>query len=145
MTLEEYARHELTMSTMKSKIQEDFIFDEILDALFIIGADNITNMEHKVPNRCDDETMDIIDYEDSNQVDGELPDPPTFSTTNVFASICEQVKDDIDISVTKEKEKEQVEDVQMDEHYDIDHSNTEETLQWGLAKDHFLICMELND
>ncbi|GJV63941.1 hypothetical protein Tco_1474769 [Tanacetum coccineum] len=35
-------------------------------------------MEHEVPSRCNDETMDIIDYEDSDQEDGELPDLLTF-------------------------------------------------------------------
>ncbi|GJS99139.1 hypothetical protein Tco_0820309 [Tanacetum coccineum] len=107
MTLEEYARYELAISS----------------------AENIRNMEHEVPNRCDDETVDIIDYEDSDQEDGELPDLPTFSATIVFASICEHVKEDIDISITKEKEEVHMEDIQMDEDYNIDHSNTKETLQ----------------
>ncbi|GJW74436.1 hypothetical protein Tco_0133806 [Tanacetum coccineum] len=39
----------------------------------------------------------------------------------------------------------QMEDVEMHEDYKIDHSNTEEALQWTLAKDPFLVCMELND
>nr|GEU35750.1 hypothetical protein [Tanacetum cinerariifolium]GEU89195.1 hypothetical protein [Tanacetum cinerariifolium] len=86
-------------------------------------------MEYEVPNRCDDEIVDITDYEDSDQEDGKLPDLPTFSTTNVFASIFGQVKYDIDISITKEKEEVQVEDVQMDEDYNIDHPNTKEMLQ----------------
>ncbi|GJR52368.1 hypothetical protein Tco_1402889 [Tanacetum coccineum] len=102
-------------------------------------------MEHEVPNKCDDEIVDITDYEDSDQEDGELPDLPTFPTTNVFASICEQVKEDIYISITKEKEEVQVEDVQMDQDYNIDHSNIKETLQWSLAKDPFLVVMELMD
>nr|GEV71503.1 hypothetical protein [Tanacetum cinerariifolium] len=102
-------------------------------------------MEYKVPNRCDDEIVNIIDYEDSDQKDGKLPDLPTFSTTNVFASICGQVKDNIDISITKEKEEVRVEDVQMDEDYNIDHSNTKEMLQWSLTNDPFIVCMELND
>nr|GEY45466.1 hypothetical protein [Tanacetum cinerariifolium] len=111
---EEYARYELAMSTVKSTIQvptygftshffnqsqhtlktpldkKDSSFDEILDDLFRIGEDNIRNMEHEVPNRCDDETVYIIDYEDSDQEDGELPDLPTFPATNVFSSIFEQ-------------------------------------------------------
>ncbi|GJR27905.1 hypothetical protein Tco_1104137 [Tanacetum coccineum] len=164
MTLEEYARYELTMSSKRSELdnptlgftsqffnqtqhtpnppldKEDSSLNEILDKLFRIGAENMRKMEYEVPNRCDDEIVDIIDYEDSDQEDGELPDLPTFSATNVFASICEQVKDDIDISIMKEKE-----DVQMDEDYDIDHSNTEEMLQWSFTNDPFLVCMELND
>ncbi|GJW09043.1 hypothetical protein Tco_1571466 [Tanacetum coccineum] len=84
MTLEEYTRHELAMSRAK----------------------NLRKMEHEIPNRCDD----ITDYVDYDQEDGELHDLPTFSTTNEFASVCEQ-----------------------------------EALQWSLAKDPFLVCMELND
>ncbi|GKE10311.1 hypothetical protein Tco_1413862 [Tanacetum coccineum] len=67
--------------------KEDSSLDKILDDLFTIGAENIKKIEHKVPNRCDD----ITDYEDSDHEDGELPDLPTFSATNEFASICEQV------------------------------------------------------
>nr|GEV45105.1 hypothetical protein [Tanacetum cinerariifolium] len=128
ITLEEYASYELAMSTIKSTIQEDSNLDEILDDLFRIGADNIRNMKHEVPNRCDDEIVDITDYEDSDQEDGELPDLSTFLATNVFASIYEHVNEDIDISITKIKEEVHVEDVQMDENYNIDHSDTEETL-----------------
>nr|GEW89878.1 hypothetical protein [Tanacetum cinerariifolium] len=85
MTIEEYARYELAMSTMKNEIQvptqsftsnffnqsqhtpnppldkEDSL-DEILDDLFKIGAKNIRKMEHELPNRCDD----ITDYEDKS-------------------------------------------------------------------------------
>ncbi|GKA64645.1 hypothetical protein Tco_0764352 [Tanacetum coccineum] len=162
MTLKEYARYELAMSTMKSKIQvptqgftsqffnqsqhtpkphldkEDSSLDEILDDLFRIGAENIRNMEHKVPNRC----VDITDYEDSDQEDGELPDLPTFSAINEFANVCEQVKENIDDNTARELEEVQTENVEMDDDYDIDDSNTKETLQWSLAKDPFLVCME---
>ncbi|GKD74527.1 hypothetical protein Tco_1332809 [Tanacetum coccineum] len=79
--------------------KEDSTLDEILDDLFKIGAENIRKMEHEVPNRCDD----ITDYEDSDQEDGELPDLPTFSATNVFASVYEQVEENIDVSITKYK------------------------------------------
>ncbi|GJR82783.1 hypothetical protein Tco_0153568 [Tanacetum coccineum] len=76
MTLEDYVRYELAMSSMKSEIKVP-----------TQGAENIRKMEHEVPNRCDD----ITDYEDSDQEDGELPDLPTFSPTNEFASVCEQL------------------------------------------------------
>ncbi|GJR39772.1 hypothetical protein Tco_1215456 [Tanacetum coccineum] len=152
MTLEEYARYELAMSSKKSKLdnptlgftsqffnqsqhtpnppldKEDSSLNEILDDLFRIGAKNIRKMEYEVSNRCDDETVDITDYEDSDQDDGEIPNYPAFSVTNVFASVCEQVDENIDISKPKEKKEVQVEDVVMDEYYDIDHLNTEETL-----------------
>ncbi|GJW26332.1 hypothetical protein Tco_0040143, partial [Tanacetum coccineum] len=77
-----------------------------------IGVDNIRSIEHEVPNRCDDEIVDITDYEDSDQM----------------------VKEDIDISVTKEKEEVQVEDVIFDEDYALTFYTTEETLQWSLGK-----------
>nr|GEW70626.1 hypothetical protein [Tanacetum cinerariifolium] len=77
-----------------------------------IGAKNIRRTKHEVQNRCDDKTVDITDYEDSDQEDDELPDLPTFSVTNVFASFCEQIDENIDISVAKEIEEVQVEDAQ---------------------------------
>ncbi|GKE79393.1 hypothetical protein Tco_1545513 [Tanacetum coccineum] len=123
MTLKEYARYELAMSTIKNKIQEDSSLDEILDDLFKIGVENLRKMEHEVPNRRDD----INDYEDCDQENGELLDLPTFSTTNEIASDCEQVKENIDIA--EEKEKVPMKDVKMDENHDIDHSGTEEPLQ----------------
>nr|GEW59033.1 hypothetical protein [Tanacetum cinerariifolium] len=83
MTLEDYARHELA----------------------IIEAKNIRNMEHEVPNRCDD----ITDYEDSDQEDVELPDLPTFSDTNEFTSVCEHVEENIDVNTARELEDVQVE------------------------------------
>ncbi|GJU86766.1 hypothetical protein Tco_1294312 [Tanacetum coccineum] len=102
-----------------SHIVEDSSLDEILDDLFRIGAENIRKMEHEVLNRCDD----ITDYEDSDQEDGELPNLPTFSATNEFSSVCEQVKENIDVNTARE-----LEEVEMDEDHDIYHSNTEETL-----------------
>nr|GFA52333.1 hypothetical protein [Tanacetum cinerariifolium] len=87
-------------------------------------VESIRKMEHEVPNRCDDNT----DYEDSDQEDRELPDLPTFSATNEFASVCEQVEEKIDVNITRKLEEVQVEDIEMDEDYDIYHSNTKETL-----------------
>nr|GEY58771.1 hypothetical protein [Tanacetum cinerariifolium] len=89
-----------------------------------IGVEIIRKMEHEVPNRCDDNT----DYKDSDQEDRELPDLPTFSATNEFASVCEQVEEKIDVNISRKLEEVQVEDIEMDEDYDIYHSNTEETL-----------------
>ncbi|GJX22658.1 hypothetical protein Tco_0227103 [Tanacetum coccineum] len=98
MTLEEYARYELAMSTMKSEIQvpthsftsrffnqsqhtpnpplneKDSSLEEILDDLFRIGNKNLKKAEHEVPHMYDDKTVDITDYEDSDQEDGKLPD-----------------------------------------------------------------------
>ncbi|GJQ90011.1 hypothetical protein Tco_0001150 [Tanacetum coccineum] len=97
MTIEECARYELEMSTMKSEIQEDSSLDEILDDLFKIGAENLKKMEHEIPNGCDD----ITDHVDSDQEDGELPDLPTFPATNEFASDSEHVEENIDIAEEK--------------------------------------------
>nr|GEW89438.1 hypothetical protein [Tanacetum cinerariifolium] len=107
--------------------KEDSSLDKILDDLFRIGAENIRKIKHEVPNRCDD----ITDYEDSDQEDGELSDLSTFSTTNEFASACEQVKENIDVNTARELEEVQVENIEMDDDYNIDHSNTEETLQFS--------------
>ncbi|GJS31010.1 hypothetical protein Tco_0491630 [Tanacetum coccineum] len=114
MTLEEYARYE-----------EDSNLDEILDDLFRIGAENLRKMEHEVPHTCDDKTVDITDYEDSDHKDGELHDLPIFSAS--LMSLLEVP----------------IEDDEMDD--DVDHSNTNEALQWSLAKDPFLVCIELKE
>ncbi|GKE33864.1 hypothetical protein Tco_1453186, partial [Tanacetum coccineum] len=127
MTLEEYARYELAMSTMKNEIQVP-----------TQGAENIRNMEHEVPNRCDD----INGYEDCDHENGELLDLPTFFA-NEIASDREQVEENIDIA--EEKEEVPMKDVELDENHDIDHSNTKEALQWSFAEDPFLVVMELND
>nr|GFB49882.1 hypothetical protein [Tanacetum cinerariifolium] len=97
-------------------------------------AANLRKMKHEITNRYDN----ITDYVDSDQEDGELPDLPTFSASNEFASDSEQVKENIDTA--KEKEE-----VPVDENHNIDHSGTKEALQWSLAKDSFLVIMELND
>ncbi|GKD76856.1 hypothetical protein Tco_1339477 [Tanacetum coccineum] len=114
MTIEEYEKYELAMSTMKNEIQVP-----------TQGTKNIRKIKHEVTNRYDD----ITDYEDSDQEDGELPDFPTFPATNEFASVCEQGEDNIDFNTARELEEVQVEDVEMDEDYDIDHSNTKEAIQ----------------
>ncbi|GKB27638.1 ribonuclease H-like domain-containing protein [Tanacetum coccineum] len=48
-------------------------------------------MEYEVPNRWDDEIVDITDYKDSDQEDGELLDLLTFSATNEFSNVYEHV------------------------------------------------------
>ncbi|GKE69348.1 hypothetical protein Tco_1527420 [Tanacetum coccineum] len=68
-------------------------FDEILDDLFRIGVDNLRMMEHKVLNRCDEETLRDMDHDDEH----------------------------INVSTTEEIEEVQVEDVEMDENHDVDH------------------------
>ncbi|GKD45978.1 hypothetical protein Tco_1270623, partial [Tanacetum coccineum] len=123
MTLEEYARYEVEGSSKKD--EKDSILEEILDDLFRIGAENLRKAEHKVPHRCNDKTMDITNYEDSDHEDGELPDLHIFSTTYEFASVCEQVEENISIV----EEEVPMKYVEMDENHDIDHSGTKEALQ----------------
>ncbi|GJY79655.1 hypothetical protein Tco_0485456 [Tanacetum coccineum] len=79
--------------------KEDSSLDEILDDLFKIGVENLRKMEHEVPNRRDD----VNDFEDYDQEDDELPDLPTFSATDEFASNSEQVEENIDIAEEKEE------------------------------------------
>ncbi|GJY41576.1 hypothetical protein Tco_0428846 [Tanacetum coccineum] len=101
-------------------------------------AENIRKMEHEVPNRCDN----ITDYEDNDQEYGRPPDLPNFSATNEFASVCEQGKGTIDVNTAQELEEVQVEDVEIDEDYNIDHSNTKEAIQWSHTHDPFLVVLE---
>ncbi|GJW87603.1 hypothetical protein Tco_0162943 [Tanacetum coccineum] len=152
MTLEEYARYEVAMSNKKNETintthgftsqffnqphhtpnppldKEDSTLDEILDDLFKIGAENLRKRKHKVPHRYDDKIVDITNYEESDHKDGKLHVLPIFSATNEFASVCEQVEENIDVNTAQELEEDQVEDVEMDEDNNIDHSNTEEIL-----------------
>ncbi|GJZ89164.1 hypothetical protein Tco_0660946 [Tanacetum coccineum] len=119
--------------------KEDSSLDEILDDLFKIGAKNLRKMEHEVPNRRDD----VNNFKDYYQEDGELPDLPTFSATDEFASNSEQVEENIDIA--EEKEGVPMKDVEMDENHDIDHLGTEEALQWSFAESPFLVVIKLDD
>ncbi|GJX43765.1 hypothetical protein Tco_0260441 [Tanacetum coccineum] len=79
-------------------------------------AENIRKMEHEVLNRCDN----ITDYEDSNQEDGGLL---TFLPSLLLMNLL-------------------VEDIEMDEDYDIDNSNTKEAIQWNPTQDPFLVILE---
>nr|GEV74738.1 hypothetical protein [Tanacetum cinerariifolium] len=130
-----------------------------------IREKNIRKIELEVLNRCDDSTDNEIvtmsmrihifstpsgiplcsDFKGCYNEDGELLDLPTFSATNEFASICNQVEENIDISIAQGKDKVPMEDVEMDENQDIDHSGIKEALQWSLAKDPYLVVLKLND
>ncbi|GJS33058.1 hypothetical protein Tco_0531440 [Tanacetum coccineum] len=109
--------------------KKDSSFDEILDDLFRIGAENMRRTEHEFRNRCDYKIVENTDHEDGGQEDGELSDLPSFFVTNVFASVCEQVDENIDISIAGEKEEVPMEDIEMDEDHDVDHLNTKKVLQ----------------
>ncbi|GKG36082.1 hypothetical protein Tco_0443760 [Tanacetum coccineum] len=71
--------------------KKDSNFDEILDDLFRIGAENLKRIGHeKVQSRCDDDPS-----WDMNHENGNLFNFPIFPTANEFASICEQDVDNI--------------------------------------------------
>ncbi|GKC96680.1 hypothetical protein Tco_1162122, partial [Tanacetum coccineum] len=130
MTLEEYARYEVTMSSKKNETinttygftsqffnqphhtpnppldKEDTTLDEILDDLFRIGVENLRKQ-------------------------------------NMKFHIGVMIKQWISLIMRIEKEEVPMKDDEMDD--DVDHSNTNEVLQWSLAKDPFLVCMELNE
>ncbi|GJY29000.1 hypothetical protein Tco_0404767, partial [Tanacetum coccineum] len=79
--------------------KKDSSFKEILDDVFRIGAENLRSMEQdECPNGCDDEKV-----RDNHQEKGDLLNFPTFSVTNVFASVCEHVDENVNISIVKEK------------------------------------------
>nr|GEU78267.1 hypothetical protein [Tanacetum cinerariifolium]GEU79732.1 hypothetical protein [Tanacetum cinerariifolium] len=87
-----------------------YVFESELDIPLTSGSYTL---------RCDDKTVKNTDHEDGDQEDGKLPDFPTFSITHVFASVCEKVDENIDISIVKEKEEVPVEDVEMDGDHDV--------------------------
>ncbi|GJS46621.1 uncharacterized mitochondrial protein-like protein [Tanacetum coccineum] len=68
--------------------------------------------------------MDITNYEDSYHEDAELPDLPIFSATNEFASVSQQVEKILILALQRKKEEVPMEDVEMDENHDIDHSGS---------------------
>ncbi|GJU64724.1 hypothetical protein Tco_1246559 [Tanacetum coccineum] len=106
VTLEEYELYKVAMSKRKRSQLE-----EILDDLFRIRVENLKRMEQEeVHNGCNDEKSGDIDQED-----GDLLNLPIFPIINVFANVCKQVKDNINVNTTKEKEEVHVEDVEMDE------------------------------
>ncbi|GKA11761.1 hypothetical protein Tco_0691307 [Tanacetum coccineum] len=116
MTLEEYARHELAMSSKKS---------DTINTTHGFTSQFFNQSQHtpNPPSDKEDSSLDEI-LDDLFKIGGE---------ENIY------------VNTTQELEEVQMEDVEMDEDYNIDHSNTEEALQWSLAKDPFLVCMELND
>ncbi|GKE17695.1 hypothetical protein Tco_1425272, partial [Tanacetum coccineum] len=103
--------------------KKDSSFGEILYDLFRMGAKNLRRMEHEVPNRCNEETV-----RDTNHESGNLFNFPTFPVTNEFASVCIQDEENINVSTTEEIEEVLIEDVEIDEDHDVDHSKTKEAL-----------------
>ncbi|GJS80205.1 hypothetical protein Tco_0730086 [Tanacetum coccineum] len=63
----------------------------------------------------------------------------------VYPDSDEEDENHNEVDIDNMTVEEYVEDVEMDEDYDIDHSNTKEALQWSPVKDPFLVVMELDD
>ncbi|GKE52603.1 hypothetical protein Tco_1487759 [Tanacetum coccineum] len=91
---------------------------------------------------CNDKIIRNTNHEDGDQEDGELLDFHTFSVTNVFASGCEQVDVNVNISIAKEKEEflEEVRDILLnimpdDEEADCNPTRDIEELERLLVND----------
>ncbi|GKA29401.1 hypothetical protein Tco_0715646 [Tanacetum coccineum] len=100
----------------------------------------------KTPQPC--ATFNFVHHNSHSKVDIDNMTLEEFARYELAMSTMKseiQVKENINANTTRELEEVQVEDVEMDEDYDIYHSNPEETLQWSLAKDPFLVLMELRD
>ncbi|GJZ82166.1 hypothetical protein Tco_0647160 [Tanacetum coccineum] len=94
-TLKFFTQSPHTPNTLVDK--KDFDFDEILDDLFRIGAENLKRMGHDtVQNRCDDDTSRDMNHESGNHLNF-----PIFSATNKFSSIYEQ---DVDLKEDHEED-----------------------------------------
>ncbi|GJS53535.1 hypothetical protein Tco_0626897 [Tanacetum coccineum] len=106
------------------------------------------SISHNVENEININSMTLADFEEI------LDDLIRIGGENLRSmeheevpNRCDEETDDenIHISTIEEIEEVQVKDVRMDENHNIDPSNTKETSQMSLAKDPFLVCMELND
>ncbi|GJZ97839.1 hypothetical protein Tco_0670292 [Tanacetum coccineum] len=89
-----------------------------------------------------------ISYNVENEVDVDNMTVEEYDLYMAIQSLMKseiQVDENIDISIAREIEEVRVEDVEMDENHDVDHSKTKEALQWSLAKDPFLVLMETKD
>ncbi|GJZ10039.1 hypothetical protein Tco_0544798 [Tanacetum coccineum] len=88
--------------------KKDSDFDEILDDLFSVGAENQRQLgQEKVQHGCNIDT-----FRDTNHERGNLLNFPIFPATNEFSSTCEQ---DVDL----EKDEAEVEDDDDGDTYDI--------------------------
>lgn len=88
-----------------------------LDELFRIGAENLKRMEQdEIDTGCDDEG-----FGDVNHGSKDLLNLPISPITNIFASVCEQDTDNVNINTTKEKEEvqEDGEEWDLDDYWDI--------------------------
>nr|GEV60848.1 hypothetical protein [Tanacetum cinerariifolium] len=130
MTLEEYERYALAMSIIK-KIQ---VPTQSFTSQFFNQSQHTSN---PLLDKEDSSLEEILDglfkirVENLRKIEHEVPNR------------CDDVEENIDIG--DEKEEVPMKDVEMDENHDIDHSGTEEALQWSFAEDPFLVVIEPND
>ncbi|GJV59420.1 hypothetical protein Tco_1465520, partial [Tanacetum coccineum] len=87
MMMNEYIDYEAAKERQLRRNDSDF--DEIMDDLFRIGAENLKRIrQDKFQNRCDDETSRDMNHESDNHLNF-----PIFSASNEFSSKCEQYVD----------------------------------------------------
>nr|GEV06135.1 hypothetical protein [Tanacetum cinerariifolium] len=92
-----FAKSPNTPNTYVDK--KDSNFDEILDDLFILGAENLSRIgQEKVQNGCDIDTS-----RDKNHKSGNHLNFPIYFATNEFYSICEQ-----DVDLGKEEAQQDI-------------------------------------
>ncbi|GJV17498.1 hypothetical protein Tco_1362821 [Tanacetum coccineum] len=107
ITLEEYLRYE---SKKESRIWK---------SVRSKGRTTRSKEQEEVQNVCDDNK-----FRDTDQEDGDLLDFPIFLVTNVFASVCEHVEENINASIAFEKKEVHMGDIKIDENPDVDHLKT---------------------
>ncbi|GJY38729.1 hypothetical protein Tco_0425093 [Tanacetum coccineum] len=96
--------------------------------------------QEEIMNESDSEKARDIDQEN-----GDLLSFLVFLVTNIFASVYEQVVENMNVNTSREKKEVHVEDVEMDEDHKVDVTKNNKALQWGLGEDPFLVFMELKD
>nr|GEZ56275.1 hypothetical protein [Tanacetum cinerariifolium] len=94
MSIEEYELY------MAMQYEKDLSLEEILGYLFKIGVENLRRRNQEVLNVCDDKKS-----RDTDQEDGDLFNFPIFTVTNVFASVSEQVEENINSTLKKKGRK----------------------------------------
>ncbi|GKB46876.1 hypothetical protein Tco_0897629, partial [Tanacetum coccineum] len=143
-------KNETSLSECDSEEQNVIYFND----LFPFNVIYPNNLKSDKDN--DDDNIDIKQFSKDN-IDGRHKDlersctsrksvAPTRNRILVYPDSDEEYeiigKDNIDVNTAQELEEVQVEDVEMDEDCDIDHSNTKVAIQWSHAHDPFLVVLE---
>ncbi|GJV85188.1 ribonuclease H-like domain-containing protein [Tanacetum coccineum] len=102
--------------------KKDLSLEEILDDLFRIGADNLRRMEQEeVQNVCDDK-----ESRETDQENGDLLNFLVFPFIDIFANVCEQVVENINVNYAWGKRKFMWMTLQMDEDHENNITQTNE-------------------